>query len=92
MAPPGTVACVSAGTLPGSGAAIYDSVVALAKTAAEVEVPGRPISPHANLVTTSGLEALANATAEYRATHFAAMDQPEALADDIQAFFRFLRK
>ena len=24
--------------------------------------------------------------------HFAAMDQPEALANDIQAFFRFLRK
>jgi hypothetical protein len=32
-----------------------------AETAAEVELPDRPISPHANLVTASGLEALANA-------------------------------
>jgi len=32
-----------------------------AETAAEVELPDRPISPHPNLVTESGLEALANA-------------------------------
>ncbi len=37
-----------------------------AETAAEVELPDRPISPHPNLVT-SGLEALANAMAEWRA-------------------------
>jgi hypothetical protein len=29
-----------------------------AETAAEVELPDRPISPHPNLVTVSGLEAL----------------------------------
>jgi transcription elongation GreA/GreB family factor len=43
-----------------------------AETAAEVELPDRPISPHANLVTASGLEALAAAMAEYRATYNAA--------------------
>ena len=43
-----------------------------AETAAEVELPDRPISPHANLVTASGLEALANAMAEYRAAYNAA--------------------
>ena len=43
-----------------------------AKTAAEVELPDRPISPHANLVTASGPEALANAMAEYRAAYNAA--------------------
>jgi transcription elongation GreA/GreB family factor len=32
-----------------------------AETAAEVELPDRPISPHPNLVTASGLEALTNA-------------------------------
>ena len=31
-----------------------------AETAAEVELPDRPISPHPNLVTASGLEALTN--------------------------------
>ena len=36
-----------------------------AETAAEVELPDQPISPHANLVTAAGLEALANAMAEY---------------------------
>jgi hypothetical protein len=40
-----------------------------AETAAEVELPDRPISPHANLVTASGPEALANAMAEYRAAY-----------------------
>jgi hypothetical protein len=34
-----------------------------AETAAEVVLPDRPISRHPNLVTTSGLEALANAMA-----------------------------
>ena len=43
-----------------------------AETAAEVELPDRPISPHANLVTASGPEALANAMAEYRAAYNAA--------------------
>ncbi|MFZ0600531.1 MAG: transcription elongation factor GreA [Roseiarcus sp.] len=43
-----------------------------AETAAEVELPDRPVSPHANLVTASGLEALANAMAEYRAAYNAA--------------------
>ena len=40
-----------------------------AETAAEVELPDRPISPHANLVTASGLEALADAMTEYRAAY-----------------------
>ena|ERR1700722_1947513 len=43
-----------------------------AEMAAEVELPDRPISPHANLVTASGPEALANAMAEYRAAYNAA--------------------
>jgi hypothetical protein len=43
-----------------------------AETAAEVELPDRPISPHPNLVTASGLEALANAMAEWRAAYNAA--------------------
>jgi transcription elongation GreA/GreB family factor len=43
-----------------------------AETAAEVELPDRPISPHANLVTATGLEALANLMAEYRAAYDAA--------------------
>ena len=40
-----------------------------AETAAEVELPDRPISPHPNLVTTSGLEALTNAMVESRAAY-----------------------
>jgi transcription elongation GreA/GreB family factor len=40
-----------------------------AETAAEVELPDRPISPHPNLVTASGLEALTNALAESRAVY-----------------------
>ena len=40
-----------------------------AETAAEVELPDRPISPHPNLVTASGLEALTNAMTESRAAY-----------------------
>ena len=43
-----------------------------AETAAEVELPDRPISPHPNLVTASGLEALTNAMTESRAIYDAA--------------------
>ena len=43
-----------------------------AETAAEVEVPDRPISPHPNWVTASGLEALTNAMRESRAAYDAA--------------------
>jgi len=40
-----------------------------AETAAEVELPDRPISPHPNLVTASGLEALTNAMSESRTAY-----------------------
>jgi transcription elongation GreA/GreB family factor len=43
-----------------------------AETAAEVELPDRPISPHPNLVTSSGLDALTNAMRESRTAHDAA--------------------
>ncbi len=43
-----------------------------AETAAEVELPDRPISPHPNLVTASGLEALTHAMTESRNAHDAA--------------------
>lgn len=43
-----------------------------AETAAEVELPYRPISPHPNLVTASGLEALTNAMTQSRAAYDAA--------------------
>ena len=43
-----------------------------ALTAAEVELPDRAISPHPNLVTASGLEALTDALAESRAAYDAA--------------------
>jgi hypothetical protein len=43
-----------------------------AETAAEVELPDRPISPHPNLVTASGQEALTNAMRESRAAYDAA--------------------
>src|SRR5271169_4023903 len=43
-----------------------------AETAGEVELPDRPVSPHPNLVTASGLEALADAMAEWRAAYNAA--------------------
>ena len=49
-----------------------------AETAAEVELPDRPISPHPNLVTASGLEGLANAMAEWRATYNAAQQIEDA--------------
>ena len=49
-----------------------------AETAAEVELPDRPISPHAYLVTPSGLEELANAMAECRAAHNAAHEIEDA--------------
>jgi len=44
-----------------------------AETAAEVALPDRPISAHPNLVTASGLAALANAMAEWRVAYNAAM-------------------
>ncbi len=43
-----------------------------AETAAEVELPDRPISPHPNLVTASGLEARTNAVTESRTAYDAA--------------------
>ena len=43
-----------------------------AETAAEIEFPHRPISPHPNLVTASGLKALENAVAEAQAAYDAA--------------------
>jgi len=43
-----------------------------AETAAEVELPDRPISPHPNLVTASGLNALTNAMRESRTAYDAA--------------------
>ena len=43
-----------------------------AEMAAEVELPARPISPHPNLVTESGLIALNKAMADARAAHDAA--------------------
>jgi hypothetical protein len=49
-----------------------------AETAAEVVLPGRPISPYPNLVTASGLEALAKAMAESRAAYNAAQQIEDA--------------
>ena len=49
-----------------------------AETAAEVELPDRPISPHPNLVTASGLEALTNAMTESRAADDAAQQIEDA--------------
>ena len=43
-----------------------------AEAAAELELPDRPISPHPNLVTASGLEALTNAMRESRTAYEAA--------------------
>ena len=43
-----------------------------AETAAQVELPDRPISPHPNLVTSSGLKALEEAMAACRAAYEAA--------------------
>ena len=42
------------------------------QTAARVELPDRPISPHPNLVTASGLDALTNAMRESRTAYDAA--------------------
>ena len=42
-----------------------------AEKAAEVELPDRPISPHPNLVTASGLDALTNAVRESRTAYSA---------------------
>ena len=44
------------------------------ETAAEVELPDRPISPHPNLVTASGLEALTDAMSQSRTAYEAAAD------------------
>ncbi len=49
-----------------------------AETAAEVELPDRPISLHLNLVTASGLEALTNAMTESRAAYDAALQIEDA--------------
>ena len=49
-----------------------------AETAAEVVLPDRPISPHPNLATASGLEALANAMAEWCAAYNAAQQIEDA--------------
>jgi len=40
-----------------------------AETAAEVELPDRPISPHPNSVTPTGLKALSEAMAQARGAH-----------------------
>ena len=45
-----------------------------AETAAAVELPDRPISPHPNLVTQSGLKALDQAMAAARAAYHAARE------------------
>jgi hypothetical protein len=43
-----------------------------AETAADVELPDRPTSPHPNLVTASGLEALTKAMRDSRTAYDAA--------------------
>ena len=43
-----------------------------AETAAEIQLPDRPISPHPNLVTANGLKALEQAMADARAAYDAA--------------------
>lgn len=49
-----------------------------AETAAEVELPDRPISQDLNLVTATGLEALANAMTESRAAYNSAQQIEDA--------------
>jgi transcription elongation GreA/GreB family factor len=49
-----------------------------AETAAEVELPDRPISPHPNLVTASGLEALTDAMSQSRTAYEAAQQIQDA--------------
>jgi transcription elongation GreA/GreB family factor len=66
-----------------------------AETAAEVELPDRPISPHPNFVTASGLEALTKAMGEIRAAYDAAQKiedvserrRPVALASRDMTYF-----
>ena len=48
------------------------------ETAAEVELPDRPISPHPNLVTASGLEALTDAMSQSRTAYEAAQQIQDA--------------
>jgi len=43
-----------------------------AETAAEVGLPDRPVSPHPNLVTASGLKALTKAMSDARSAYDAA--------------------
>jgi transcription elongation GreA/GreB family factor len=49
-----------------------------AETAAEVELPDRPISPHPNLVTAPGLEALTDAMSQSRTAYEAAQQIQDA--------------
>ena len=49
-----------------------------AEAAAEVELPDRPIPPHPNLVTASGLDALTNAMRESHAAYDAAQRVEDA--------------
>ena len=49
-----------------------------AETAAEVELPDRPISPHPNLVTASGLEALTDAMSQSRTAYEVAQQIQDA--------------
>jgi hypothetical protein len=59
------------------------------EAAAEVELPDRPVSPHPNLVTESGLEALTNAMSESRTAYDAAQRiwsaMPRTLAPKVTA-------
>jgi transcription elongation GreA/GreB family factor len=50
-----------------------------AETAAELMLPDRPISPHPNLVTVSGLEALEEAMAQARAVYDAGRKIEDAI-------------
>ena len=43
-----------------------------AETAAEIQLPDQPISPHPNLVTANGLKALEEAIADARTAYDAA--------------------
>ena len=61
-----------------------------AETAAEVELPDRPISPHPNLVTASGLKALEDALTQAR-TAYEAAQQIEDLNERRHAVATALR-
>jgi hypothetical protein len=52
-----------------------------AETAVEVELPDRPISPHPNLVSASGLEALTNAMTESRTAYDAVPEHAPLLGE-----------